>query len=76
MTERLRGMPRWVKRHLDWINVPIYVRGRIRITRIDVVLAVLGAVCVGYYWSVLGWLGGLAGGLYFVMMVMIALWLL
>jgi hypothetical protein len=65
-----------VKRHLDWINVPIYERGRIRVTRIDVLLVVLGAVCVGYYWYFSGWLGGLQGGLLYVMMVMIAVWLL
>lgn len=72
--------PQWITQLLDWINVPIYERVygrlRIRITRIDVVLAGLGVTCVGWYWYTSGWLGALAGGLLYLMGVMIALWLL
>lgn len=59
----------------EWINQPIYTRGRVRVTRIDVLLAGLGVVCVGYYYWTSGWLGALAGGLLYVMMMMIALWM-
>jgi hypothetical protein len=64
-----------MSRYLDWINVPVYERGRIRITRIDVLLAVFGIVCVGYYWCTSGWMSALQGGLFYVMVVMMALWM-
>ena len=60
----------------DWVNVPIYERGRIRVTRIDVLLVVVGVLCTGYYWWTSGWMGALQGGLLYVMTVMIALWML
>jgi|KBSMisStaDraftv2_1062788.scaffolds.fasta_scaffold107947_3 glucose-6-phosphate-specific signal transduction histidine kinase len=46
------------------------------IRRIDLLLVALGFVCVGYYWIIAGWEGALAGGLMYVMMAMIALWVL
>jgi hypothetical protein len=57
---------------LDWINAPVW--GRIR--RIDVLLVILGIICVGYYGYTSGLMGGLQGGLLFVLMVMISVWLL
>jgi glucose-6-phosphate-specific signal transduction histidine kinase len=64
---------------LDWINVPIYEhqhgRLRIRITRIDVLLVVFGVICVGWYGYTSGWQGALLGGLFYVMVLMMALWL-
>ena len=59
----------------EWVNVPLYERGRIRVTQIDVLLVALGAVCVGYYWYTSGWMGALQGGLLYVMIVMITLWM-
>jgi glucose-6-phosphate-specific signal transduction histidine kinase len=46
-----------------------------RIRRIDLLLVALGIVCVGYYWIAAGWEGALAGGLMYVMMAMMALWI-
>jgi hypothetical protein len=64
----------------EWINTPIYERVygrlRIRVTRIDVLLAVFGIICVGYYWYTSGWIGALQGGALYVLFLMIALWLL
>jgi hypothetical protein len=57
---------------MDWVNEPVWRKVR----RIDIVLAIAGIVCVGYYGAVAGWLGALQGGLLFVLMVMIGLWLL
>ena len=47
-----------------------------RIRRIDLLLVALGIACVLYYWISAGWEGALAGGLMYVMMAMIALWVL
>jgi len=71
----LPRMPAAFLRYLDWINQPIYERGRIRVTRIDVLLVVFGIVCVSYYYWTSGWVGALQGGALYVMMVMIALWM-
>ena len=57
---------------VDFVNVPIY-RG---VRRIDVLIAVLLVVCVLYYYFTAGWLTALAGGLMFIMFVMIGLWIL
>ena len=57
---------------VDWINVPVYRRAR----RIDVVLTVLAAVCVGYYWWTGGWFAALIGGLTYALFVMLGLWFL
>ena len=72
----LPKMPAVFQRYLVWINQPIYERGRLRITRIDVLLAVFGIICVGYYWYTSGCIGALQGGALYVMFLMIALWLL
>jgi hypothetical protein len=64
-----------MSRHLHWINIPIYERGRIRITRIDVLIVAFGMVCVGYSWWISGWIGALQSGLFYVMVVMIVLWM-
>lgn len=61
-----------VKAVLDWVNVPVWWK----IRRIDVLLALAGIACVGYYGLVGGWIGALQGGLLFALMVMIGLWLL
>jgi hypothetical protein len=58
-------------RYLDWINQPAY--GPIR--RIDVVLALGFIGCVAYY-STFNWQSALAGGLLYIMLGMISIWLL
>jgi uncharacterized membrane protein YagU involved in acid resistance len=55
-----------------WINVPVYRRVR----RIDVILAVGFVFCVSYYWYVSGWRSAIVGGLMYIMMMMVSLWLL
>jgi hypothetical protein len=72
-------MPAAFLHYLDWINQPIYEhiygRLRLRITRIDVLLAAFGMLCVGYYWYTSGWMGALQGGLLYVLFLMMALWM-
>jgi glucose-6-phosphate-specific signal transduction histidine kinase len=45
-----------------------------RIRRIDLLLVALGIVCVGYYALTTGWQGAIVGGLLYILMVMMALW--
>ena len=54
----------------DWLNTDIAVR------RIDIILAGFGIFCVAYYAYFDGVRGALLGGLMYVMMVMIAVWML
>lgn len=61
--------------YAGWINVPIYERGRFEIRRIDVVLALGGFGCVGWYWHTMGPLGAVAGGLAYAMVLIMALWI-
>ena len=54
----------------DWLNADLKAR------RIDAVLLFAGIFCVTYYYWTSGWQGALLGGLMYVMMVMISVWLL
>ena len=54
----------------DWLNADLKAR------RIDAVLLVAGIFCVTYYYWTSGWQGALLGGLMYIMMVMIAVWML
>lgn len=60
----------------DWSNVPIYTRGRLEVRRIDVLLVLAGLFCVGYYWWTSGWQGALGGGAMYVLVLMMAMWML
>jgi glucose-6-phosphate-specific signal transduction histidine kinase len=44
------------------------------IRRIDLLLVALGIVCVGYYAMTAGWQGAIVGGMLYILMVMMALW--
>jgi hypothetical protein len=68
----LRAWDRWSA----WINVPIWAYKRIEVRRIDVLLVFFGIFCTGYYYWTSGWLGALQGLAMYVLVVMIALWLL
>jgi hypothetical protein len=68
--------PRWLDHSLTWINASIYSRGKIELRRIDVVLALAFVGCVAYYWAVAGWIGALQGGAIYLMVALIALWML
>jgi hypothetical protein len=72
----LPNTPRWFDRWLTWANVPIYSRGKIELRRIDVGIALGFAGCVAYYWAVTGWIGALQGGALYLMVALIALWML
>ena len=54
----------------DWLNTDIKVR------RIDIVVAVLGIFCVGYYAYYHGLQGALAGGLMYILGLMVVIWFL
>lgn len=60
----------------DWSNVAIYTRGNFEVRRIDIVLAVAGLACMGWYGYTSGWQGALLGGAMYVMVLMMALWIL
>jgi hypothetical protein len=72
--------PRWLsaanKRGADWIDVTIWRRGKIDLRRIDVLVSILGVLCVGWYGYVAGWRGALGGALMFTFCVMVGLWFL
>lgn len=60
----------------DWSNIPIYQRRRLEVRRIDILMALGFIGCVSYYWIVSGWQGAITGGLLYILMVMVGLWLL
>lgn len=72
-------LPQWLEsawdRYMAWVNVPLWTRGRFEVRRIDVGLAIGFVICVAYY-SMYGWQSALAGGAMYVLMAMIALWIL
>jgi hypothetical protein len=55
----------------DYVNVPVYRK----IRRIDVILAFLGLLVVGYY-SLYGWRSAVLGATLYVLFMMMGLWLL
>jgi hypothetical protein len=63
---------------IDWVNVPIYARGRLEVRRIDVLIVLFGIICCLYYsYAYDSWLKGiLIGGSVYILMVMIGLWFL
>lgn len=58
-----------------WINIPIYMRRKIEVRRIDVLLVVLGALCGVYYYLQSGWLGAAQGVALYVFVVLVSLWM-
>ena len=54
----------------DWLNTDLKAR------RIDALILFAGLVCITYYYWTSGWQGALLGGLMYVMMVMISVWML
>ena len=61
-----------------WINVPVWYwhRQRFEVRRIDIMLTVFGIFCVAYYTYYDGIRGALIGGLMYIMMVMVSVWIL
>lgn len=63
----------------DAVNVPVFTvkfrSHRHDVLRIDILLAILFCICVGWYYIVDGWFAALVGGLTFVFFAMCALWM-
>jgi hypothetical protein len=62
-----------ISRLNDWMNVPVYRRGRIDIQRLDVFLALFGVVLAGYYWETGGWQSMIQGLGFYVFCIIVAL---
>jgi hypothetical protein len=76
----------------EWVNAPVWQRRhfdgdsyeyrsfigkrRIEVRRIDVILLAAFIFCVSYYWIVSGPWGALQGGALFVLVAMVAMWML
>ncbi len=70
----------------DWSNVPIfhmkgndpncspYTQAEITIRRIDVIIALGFVGCVGWYGYSVGWRGALLGGVLYLAIMAMALW--
>jgi hypothetical protein len=56
----------------EWVNVPVWWKVR----RIDVLLAIGFVGCVGWYGYTMGWRGALMGGIMYLVMMAVALWIL
>jgi hypothetical protein len=67
-----------------WVNVPVWSRGdgsdnggeRLEVRRIDVLLAIGFIGCVSWYAYTTGWQGALMGGVMYLVVAAMALWLL
>ena len=59
-----------------WANVPLHQHGRSEIRRLDILIVVLGILCVIYYGWTGGWFGALTGALAYMLVTMTALWFL
>jgi hypothetical protein len=60
----------------DWNNVPIYTRGKIEIRRIDIILALGFVGSVAWYGYTMGWRGAVGGGIMYLVVMAMALWIL
>ena len=59
----------------EWANVNVYESRRIDVRRLDILLAVFFIIAVAYYSYTDGWIGGLIGGAFFILVAMWALWM-
>lgn len=68
-----------------WVNVPVWYRKyswpripvrQFEIRRIDVILAAGFVFCVGYYGYTSGWQGAIMGGVLYLAIAAMALWML
>ncbi len=71
-------IPSAVMRHVDrlgdWANIEIWRRGRIELRWLDLFVAAFFVACVGWYWFTSGWFGALQGGLFYVALAALAIW--
>jgi hypothetical protein len=73
-------IPRFVVRAWDrlgdWSNVPLWTRGRLEVRRIDIILALGFIGCVTWYAITAGWQTAIMGGVMYLVVMAMALWLL
>jgi len=67
---------RWTDRLDDYLNITLWQRGRIDVRVVDVLTAIGGVICVGWYAYTGGWFGALQGALAYVFCMMVGLWFL
>lgn len=60
----------------DWLNEPIFQRGRLELRRIDILLFILGCGIATHYWLFYGFQWAIIGVLMYVMVVMVCVWML
>jgi hypothetical protein len=75
---RLR-IPRWADAMLDgitdWTSTVVWQRGRVRLVRVDIVIALVLLVATGYGYAINGWTGALTNALLCIFGLMIAKWM-
>jgi len=59
-----------------WVIKGTYRHNMITIRRIDIVIAAGGVACTMYYWINGGWLSALTGGALYILLAMMAIWML
>jgi len=73
-------LPQWVLRTWDkigdWLNIPLWRRGKLELRIIDIIMVIMFIVCVSYYYHVGGWLLAAQGGAMFIFVSLVALWIL
>ena len=57
----------------DWANVPIWIKGRLELRRLDLFVVAFFFLCVGWYWWTSGWMGALQGGALYLALAALAL---
>ena len=57
----------------DWGNVWVWKQGKLEVVRIDILATIAFLFCVGFYWAAYGWLGALKGGIGFIIIAALAL---
>jgi hypothetical protein len=60
----------------DWSNVPVYRTGNFEIRRIDIFLTFGFLFSVAYYGYTLGWRGALLGGVSYLVVAAVCLWMI
>jgi len=58
----------------EWANVELFRLWRLDVRRLDIIQAILFAFCVGWYGYTQGPMGALTGALFYIFLVMCALW--
>jgi hypothetical protein len=59
----------------DMTNVWIWRRGRCEVRRIDILIVILFLFITAWYWVVYGWQGALQGGVMFIVIAALALFM-